>query len=40
MNGKHAETAKYPAISLGMQLLMAGHLSSAEKMREFINNFN
>lgn len=38
--GKHKETCNHSAISLGMQLLLGGHLSSPQKMREFINGFN
>ena len=38
--GKHPETAKHSAISLGMMLLMGGDLSQPHKMREFIEGFN
>ena len=38
--GKHPETAGHPAIMMGTALMMAGHLSSKEKMREFIEGFN
>ena len=38
--GKHPETANHVAIGLGVRLLIAGHLSTREKMREFINGFN
>jgi hypothetical protein len=38
--GKHPETANHAAIQLGLMLLMAGHLSTPEKMREFIRGFN
>jgi len=37
---KHPETEGHSAIGLGMQMLMAGHLSSADKMRKFILGFN
>lgn len=37
---KHPETQEHPAIRLGMQLLMAGHLSSVEQIQKFINGFN
>lgn len=37
---KHPETEKHAAIQLGMMLMMSGHLSTAPKMREFINGFN
>jgi len=37
---KHPETENHAAISLGMSLMMNGHLSSSEKMRKFINGFN
>lgn len=38
--GKHPETQGHDAIQLGMLMLMAGRLSTPEKMREFINGFN
>jgi hypothetical protein len=38
--GKHPETKGHPAILLGMDLLMNGHLDSGSKMAEFINGFN
>ena len=38
--GKHPETAKHSGIELGMNMLMAGHLSSQDKMRKFILGFN
>ena len=38
--GKHPETANHGAIELGTRMLMAGHLSSPHKMREFILGFN
>ncbi len=38
--GKHPETAGHSAIQLGMMMLMGGHLSTPDKMREFINGFN
>lgn len=38
--GKHPETANHSAIELGMMMLMAGHLSSQDKMRKFILGFN
>lgn len=38
--GKHPETQNHSAIQLGMMMLMSGHLSSAQKMRDFINGFN
>lgn len=38
--GKHPETQGHSAIELGMMLMMGGHLSSPDKMREFINGFN
>ena len=37
---KHPETEGHPAIHLGMMQLMAGHLSSPEEMRKFIEGFN
>jgi len=33
-------TQNHPAIMLGMNLMMAGHLDTAEKMEKFINDFN
>lgn len=36
---KHEETIEHPIISLSMMLKMSGHLSSKEKMREFIEDF-
>ena len=38
--GKHPETANHAGIQLGMGLLMIGDLSSADKMRKFIEGFN
>ncbi len=38
--GKHDETRNHPAIRPGTSLYLGGHLSSVEKMREFINGFN
>jgi hypothetical protein len=38
--GKHEETAGHIAIQLGMMLMLGGHLSAPEEMREFINGFN
>lgn len=40
--GKHPETQKSADIAtgLGMRLLMGGHLSTPQQMREFINGFN
>ena len=38
--GKHEETRGHGAIKLGTMLIMAGHLSSAHKMRKFILGFN
>lgn len=37
---KHQETEDHPAIELGLMLKMGGHLSTSEKMREFIDGFN
>ena len=37
---KHEETANHSAIQLGTMLLVAGHLSTPERMREFIIGFN
>jgi hypothetical protein len=38
--GKHPETAKHPAIELGVMMLMAGQLNSPQEMRKFIEGFN
>ena len=37
---KHPETQMHPAIQLGTQLLIAGHLDTTETMRRFIEGFN
>ena len=37
---KHPETTDHPANSLGMQLLLAGHLSSRAEMRQWIKDYN
>lgn len=37
---KHAETANHPALPLGLQLLIGGHLNSGPEMRRFIEGFN
>lgn len=37
---KHPETARHPAIMLGMQLMMIGDLDTPAKMRKFIEGFN
>ena len=37
---KHPETQNHSAIELGMMMLMAGHLSSPQEMRRFIEGFN
>lgn len=36
---KHDETSNHPAVGLGMQLLLAGHLSTEVQMRNFIEGF-
>ena len=40
--GKHPETQHHvrDTCPLGMQLLMAGHLSTPQEMREWITGFN
>ena len=38
--GKHEETAKHAGIQLGMMLMMAGHLSTLDKVKKFIKGFN
>ena len=37
---KHPETTGHAGIQLGMGMLMAERLDSAEEMRKFINGFN
>jgi hypothetical protein len=38
---KHPETESHnTTVALGMSLMMGGHLSTPQKMREFINGFN
>lgn len=37
---KHPDTQGHAAIQLGMMMLMAGHLSSPQEMRRFIEGFN
>ncbi len=37
---KHPGTADHSAITLGMFLLMNGHLSTPDAMRRFIEGFN
>lgn len=37
---KHPETEDHSGISLGLGMMMGGHLKTADKMREFINGFN
>ncbi len=38
--GKHPETVGHVGISLGMGMLIGGHLSTPEKMKHFIEGFN
>jgi len=38
--GKHPDTIEHPGILLGAALLMSGRLSTATKMRSFIEGFN
>jgi hypothetical protein len=37
---KHPETEGHTGIQLGMMLMMSGHLSTDDEMREFIEGFN
>ena len=37
---KHDETSNHVGISLGIALMMEGHLSSSAAMRKFIDGFN
>ena len=38
--GKHPDTAKHSAITLGMMLLMSGKLTTVDEMTKFIDGFN
>lgn len=37
---KHPETANHSGAELGMLMIAGGHLSTPQKMREFIKGFN
>ena len=37
---KHPDTEDHPANSLGMQLLIAGHLSTRDEMRRWVEGYN
>jgi hypothetical protein len=37
---KHPETEGHSAISLGMMLMVGGHLGTEREMRKFIDGFN
>ena len=37
---KHSETANHAGVELGVAMMMAGHLNTSEKMRNFIQGFN
>jgi hypothetical protein len=37
---KHPETENHGAVELGMMLMLAGHLDTAPKMREWIEGCN
>lgn len=37
---KHPETVGHSATTLGMRLMMSGHLSTADEMRRYIEGFN
>lgn len=37
---KETATQDHPGITLGMQMIIGGHLSSVDAMRKFINGFN
>lgn len=37
---KHPETENHAGITMGMMLLMGGHLSTPHDMRKFIDGFN
>ena len=38
--GQHSTTKGHTAIGLGVMLILSGHLSTAVKMRKFIEGFN
>ncbi len=38
--GNHPETCSHLALELGMTLLLSGHLSTGQQMRDWINGFN
>lgn len=38
--GKHEETEGHKALDLGMTLLLGGHLSTPQQMKEWIIGFN
>lgn len=38
--GKHDETKEHGAIKLGMMMVVAGQLETADEMRKFIEGFN
>ncbi len=38
--GKHPETERHSGTTLGVMLLLGGHLDTTEKMRTFIEGFN
>lgn len=37
---KHPETENHAALEMGAEMMFAGHLSTPEKMRRFIEGFN
>lgn len=37
---KHPETANHAGMTLGMMLLMGGHLTKRQEVRDFIEGFN
>lgn len=37
---KHKETSNHLALEMGTMLLLGGHLSTQQQMREWINGFN
>ena len=38
--GKHIETSSHSTLEMGMMMLMGGHLSTPQQMREWIEGFN
>lgn len=37
---KHPDTAGHSAISLGLMLMLGGHINTVDEMKKYINGFN